>query len=740
MDLGKGPRQPSMVVKKKNERAGKLSRTKYFIRIDETNKMPEIKEPITLPDGGFIVPMQVDAGSSDFMRPQIPSPGDIRRMYGSDKIDCEPEYARGMDPDWSRVSPTTPAELENKVREWNAATNAVLRKYRDIEEKRRQFDKKNKFSKVFKRTHSEGDKRKNIKSKDKELRLSSRGTHKVKKKHWRNWPRETVSSTASSVKSTDNGEVPRSRCLPNDNNTQEFLSSDGTIIKDEPERIPYIPKKIMVKSFNTAINVLQKMTSDHWIMIDKLYNDIKREKGINLDSLTKWVMKIVREIYGIESEFILATIHPKPVQRVIKLGKLMLNVYHEAMFGSRKKQKLLIPGINNKHFSQKCLQAYTFTPQYRTTRMTSKMYERLTASREKPPKCIACYKKNMERENTLQKKLEPFLFAKNNKQMKKKNIKSKRKASGKLPGSNIIKLNRPKSSSSSERQKYMKSNDRQNNTNPQKSQMMLYVPPFLAKEQDKEYPYDTSVDRTNESSLTLSTNEEKLVDELETPPSTSFEKMADKTDEDQAMNSSTGNLGGGDSLVQFSNDYNYLLSGLYESNSKISLELSKKLSASPIMATFGGTTEMQNTDRFFTSSANILQLNDQLEKMLFKQTREESSESFQDSISESDGERYIDCAGAEEQSIYTSVSRTNDQVEIQKKSYKYSKWMCITDECVGHRGYITFFMTIMLGLITAVFCHDSFLKSVNEDPTLKDSVKKVVKTFLLGALRLVDDF
>lgn len=70
MDLGNGPRQPSVVVKKENEKSGKLSRTKYFIRIGESNMMPEIKEPVNLPNGGFIVPMHVDVGSSDFMRPQ----------------------------------------------------------------------------------------------------------------------------------------------------------------------------------------------------------------------------------------------------------------------------------------------------------------------------------------------------------------------------------------------------------------------------------------------------------------------------------------------------------------------------------------------------------------------------------------------------------------------------------------------------------------------------------------------
>lgn len=594
----------------------------------------------------------------------MPSPGDIRRMFGNDTIDCEPEYARGMDPDWSRVSPTTPAELESNIRQWNAATNAVLRSYRDREENRRRFDKKNKLSKKLKRTCSEGDKGKN--SRSKEQRSSNPGTHTLKKKHWRNWPREPECMAASSVKSVGNGD--RQTNLPNNSCTGEFLTSDG---KAEPERIPYSPKKITLKSYNTAIRVVQKMKSNHWILIDKLYNEIKREKGINIATLKQRVVKIVREIYGNDSEFILSTIHSDPVQRVIKLGKLMLNVYHEAMFGSKKKQKLLVPGINNQHFARKCLQAYTFTPHYRTTtRMTSKMYEKLTASREKPLKCTACFRKNMEKENTLQRKLGSCFSSNHCKQMKKKtNFKPNRKGSERLAKSNFTKLNNPNGYNTFERRKEESLNGFQKNNNVPKSQMMLYIPPFMVNEQFENYGFDES----KESNLSFPSNEEKSLDEMEKPPhqDTSLEIIEDNAEDDQTLKSSTGNMGGGDSLVQFSNDYNYLLSSLYESTSNISLELSKKLSASPIMATFGDSVEQQDNDLFFTSTANILQLNDQLEKMLFKETCDESSRSFQDPSSDSDDEYYIDCESTEDQ--MSSLFTTNNEIKVQKNYYKYSK-------------------------------------------------------------------
>ena len=259
-------------------------------------------------------------------------------MFGNDTIDCEPEYTSNSDPDWSRVRPITTGQLENNINSWKEATNAALRKYRAIEDKRESFEKPRDLSD---RPRSEG--------------MKSRKVRKLRKRY-------NIAENPISGK-FENKTTPRIQEEIRNNfvEKEEKLSSQNGITNKmgfrlkENNPITFLPSKINYKIYDSAITIVQKMSSDHWLIMDTLFKDIERNKGIDYQHLNKFI----QEIFGSESQLIFSTIHTDPVRRIIKFGQLMLNVYHL----SSSKTKLVKPGIHNRTF----LQVYTKFESYRMT-------------------------------------------------------------------------------------------------------------------------------------------------------------------------------------------------------------------------------------------------------------------------------------------------------------------------------------------------------------------------------------
>lgn len=82
---------------------------------------------------------------------------------------------------------------------------------------------------------------------------------------------------------------------------------------------------------DTVMDIIRKMRQEHWSKIDSVFRKLTNEKFITFNVLRTHIISIIRDIYGVKrSKKMLSYIDPKEDEGVIKLAKILLNLYQEA--------------------------------------------------------------------------------------------------------------------------------------------------------------------------------------------------------------------------------------------------------------------------------------------------------------------------------------------------------------------------------------------------------------------------